>query len=101
MTSPATTKIEIRDVQDGGVVAVGGPTSTITSSCPSSVKRLSGTVTAVTGDGEIPGYSLSQSSGRVAALRVHLLDRPRAGDDARPEPLRQHLGGEPGRRGRG
>ena len=45
------------------------PTSTITRSCPSSVKRLSGTVTAVTGDGGIPGYTLSQRNGRVAALR--------------------------------
>ena len=45
------------------------PTSTITRSCPSSVKRLSGTVTAVTGDGGIsPAYTLSHSSGRAATL---------------------------------
>ena len=42
------------------------PTSTITRSCPSSVNRLSGTATAVTGDGGIPAYTLSQRRGREA-----------------------------------
>jgi len=44
------------------------PTSTITRSCPSRLKRLSGTDTAVTGDGGIPVYTLSHSKGRVAAF---------------------------------
>ena len=71
------------------------PTSTITSSCPSSVKRLSGTVTAVTGDGGMPGYTLSQSSGRCAALPRICAIVPARGDDAGPEPLGQQAGGEP------
>jgi hypothetical protein len=45
------------------------PTSTITRSCPSTVKRLAGTVTAVTDEGGIiPGNILSQRDGRAARL---------------------------------
>ena len=51
-------QLEVRDVQDAGVVVSVWPTSTITRSCPSSVKRLSGTVTAVTGDGGMSGVHL-------------------------------------------
>jgi hypothetical protein len=34
----------------------------------SSVSRLPGTVTAVTGEGGMPGYTLSQTNGRAATL---------------------------------
>ena len=96
MTSPATTSSRSGTCRTVVSSLSVEPTSTITSSCPSSVKRLSGTVTAVTGDGGmIPAYTLSHSSGRAAALRLHLRDRARRGDDARAEPLGEQSGGEP------
>ena len=71
------------------------PTSTITSSCPSSVKRLSGTVTAVTGDRRDAVVDLVPEQRPRGDVAVHLRDRAGAGDDAGPEPLRQQPGGEP------
>ena len=47
-------ELEVRDVQDCGGLAVGVADLDDHGSCPSSVKRLSGAVTAVTGVGGIP-----------------------------------------------
>ena len=71
------------------------PTSTITRSCPSSVKRLSGTVTAVTGDGGMPCVHLVPEQRPRGDAAVHLRDRSRGGDDTSPEPFCQQPGGEP------
>jgi hypothetical protein len=66
----------IGDVEDAGDRRCRrGRPPTITRSCPSSVKRLPGTVTAVTGDGGIPGTPCPRERPRRDA-GVHLRDRP-------------------------
>jgi hypothetical protein len=59
---------EIRDVEDGRVVAVGVADLDDHEFVSLEREALSGTVTAVTGVGGIPAYTLSQSSGRMATL---------------------------------
>jgi hypothetical protein len=55
-------------VQDAGRLGVGVPDLDDDEIFALSVNQLSGAVTAVTGEGGMPGYTLSQTNGRAATL---------------------------------
>ena len=88
-------EVEVRDVQDGGVVAVGGAGLDDHEVVALEREPVVGHRHGRDRRRRDPRIDLVPQHRSRGDAGVHLGDRPRRGDDARPEPLGQHPGGEP------